>query len=475
MKSKKVLKKAVDAVMGANSVIFDSRITNEEAIILQKLKEKLGCRLVNHDAFSYQEFLNAYASTSGKSLYNGTLSDVVNSDAIIVMGTRINDDSDKVKCQITKASKNNLARVIYMHTLEDMSMQNLITQFIKYEVGSEEAVVALLVERLLGRKDIQKELAEVLSELDIGNLSAESNVGEEELDLLKSSLDRKKSISLIVGADMYTHPRAENIAKLLGLLQRHTEMFILLVPANINSLGVSLICDLDKECEKYSVGYNVDADFVLSCSGDGDMNMPAFNQQEGTFTSMDKEVLPTSVALDYEGYCLNDIANEIGINAKYTTSYTKELPMDKGYKFVEFDSLPDYNELTGEKHLGYKLDVMDINIKAFIEDVEELDIYDGVVVYNCNDKNELGDWLSSTSKKNSWFLLGSKQFSVASKLVDGDVINFEIDGVLFNRIFKVVESLKGTVAINPVFDIGLSRGVLHSYRFSKLKFKKVES
>ena len=34
-------------------------ITNEEAIILQKLKEKLGIKLVNEDAYNYKKFLTS--------------------------------------------------------------------------------------------------------------------------------------------------------------------------------------------------------------------------------------------------------------------------------------------------------------------------------------------------------------------------------------------------------------------------------
>jgi len=259
--------KAIEAFMNANSVIFGSKITNEEALILQKLKSKLGFKLVNHEAYSYGKFLEAFSSVYGKSLYDGTLSDIASSDAIIVLGSRVNDDSDQLKYHITKASKHNLARLIYMHPIEDASMQSLITQFIKYEVGSEEAVMAMLAQRLLESSEISPEAKKVLEELDIGNLSAESNVGEEELDTMQKSLMRKDNISLAVGADLYAHPRAENIAKILGLIAKYTDISVMITPPSTNTLGVALICDLDKEASGKSVGYNVQADFILSSSG----------------------------------------------------------------------------------------------------------------------------------------------------------------------------------------------------------------
>ncbi len=56
-----------------------------------------------------------------------------------------------------------------------------------------------------------------------------------------------------------------------------------------------------------TVGYNENGDFRLSALGEGDLDMPAMNQQEGTLTAMSKRVLPTNAALEYGGYELNDL------------------------------------------------------------------------------------------------------------------------------------------------------------------------
>jgi NADH-quinone oxidoreductase subunit G len=148
-------------------------------MILQKLKERYGFKLISPSTKSYQDFLNAYSSITGKSLYEGDFRKIDESEAVIIFGTRINDDSSQVKKHINIASENHQARVIYMHPIEDSKLENIVTQFIKYEVGSEEGVVALLAEILL--KDIKtpQHIKDILDDLDIGNLSAESNVGEE--------------------------------------------------------------------------------------------------------------------------------------------------------------------------------------------------------------------------------------------------------------------------------------------------------
>ena len=54
----------------------------------------------------------------------------------------------------------------------------------------------------------------------------------------------------------------------------------MIIPSQTNTLGVAQICTLSTEVTGYSVGYNVD--FELSALGDGNLDIPALNQQEGT-------------------------------------------------------------------------------------------------------------------------------------------------------------------------------------------------
>jgi NADH-quinone oxidoreductase subunit G len=109
--------------------------------------------LVCDEAYGYQQFLKAFGSVSGESLYGANLESLSNSTGIIVLGSRINDDNPMVKYHINMASKRNRARVVYMHPIEDSNIGNIVTQFIKYEVGSEEGATALLANTLLQDKD----------------------------------------------------------------------------------------------------------------------------------------------------------------------------------------------------------------------------------------------------------------------------------------------------------------------------------
>ena len=266
-KDAKAFEKAVVAVQNAESILFAPQITNEEALILQKVKELTGAKLICAEARAYQKFMRAYSSVTGKALYSGSLKAISESTAIIVLGTKIYDDAPTVKYHINMASKWHRARVAYMHPLEDLEMKNIVTQFIKYEPQSEEGVAALLVEMLLRDIEVPENVKAFLDDLDIGNLSAESNVGEEELELLRKSMLKKHGFSLIVGADLYAHPRAEQIAKILALVEKYTDFNVVCVPPAGNAMGVSLICDLDDDVTGKTVGYNVEADFTLSALG----------------------------------------------------------------------------------------------------------------------------------------------------------------------------------------------------------------
>ncbi len=477
-KDSQSFQEALEAFKRADSIKFSSYITNEEAYILKQIAQKTGAKLVCPDAYGVQKFLNAYKSVSGKQFWDAKLSTIAKSDVIISIGTRIKDDAFIVKNHIAMASKRQKAQYIYMHPIEDSSIQNLVTQFVKYEAGSEEGVVALLLDLILKEKELPKEIEEFIKELDIGYLSAESSVSEEELAKIKQAFWKRKRFSLIVGNDIFNHERVENIAKMLAIIEKYSNFNLFVTQPTSNAFGVSLICDnLEKEVSGYSVGYNIEADFVLSSLEGAHLDMPALNQQEGTITTIEQRVVPLNVALPYNGYVLNDIANEFGLEAEYTIEYTKELPEEKGFKAIDFDDLePLKYSLECEDLRGYALENMQNETQLELEDVEDLPSFDGVVIYNVNpsyNPNPFTQKARLTSEEAK--LIGSEQFAQAAKLRDGDKVEFEIDGKKVTRVFKIDTSLKGTIALNPTFDLGLSAFAVSSYRFIQVNINKVGS
>ena len=124
--------------------------------------------------------MNAYSSISGKSAFGGSLDAISQSDAIIVLGGRVSTDNPAVRYAMTTAARHNGAKIIYMHPMEDALLQNVVTQMVKYEAGSEEGVMAMLAKTLLDGYDVSDEIKAFLDTLDEGYLCAESNVGDEE-------------------------------------------------------------------------------------------------------------------------------------------------------------------------------------------------------------------------------------------------------------------------------------------------------
>jgi NADH-quinone oxidoreductase subunit G len=473
LNSKEDMQKAIEAFNKADTIKFNSIITNEEALILQKLKELKGYKLINEEANSYKKFLKAFSSTSGLSLYSGNAQEIKYSECIIILGTRIADDIPGLKFKVNQASKHQKAQIVYMHPLEDESIKNIVTQFVKYEAGSEESVLALLAASLLGENK-----GEVLSNLDEGYISAESNVGEEEIEAIVKRMKRKKSLSFIVGSDLYNHPQAENIAKILGLIEAHTDFKVTIIPPSVNTLGVALICDLDNEVGEYTIGYNEIGDFTLSSLKDaGDINLPAINQQEGTFTTLNKTVVPTHVALPFDGFCLNDVANQLGLDERYTINYTSKLPSKAGYGTQEFDSIEDFFDCTGRETRGYDLKVKKVKATTKIDELAELESYDGTISYICNPNSQKNIFTNLCSHlKTDAYLLGSAQFAAVAKLKDGDKVRVNIGKLVVDREFKLRDDLKGTISLMPTFDLGFEgQSLSNMYRFSKVNIKQVES
>ncbi|GIU01046.1 hypothetical protein TSL6_15520 [Sulfurovum sp. TSL6] len=424
------------------SIVFSADITNEEAYIFQLFKEKHGKNLICPEAKVYQDFLKAYSSGSGYHVFKGDLETLAASEVVISFGVWFQDESTEAMPLVQKVLEEKNPKFVYMHPIEDATLQTSISQFIKYEVGSEEGVAALLADALLKDKELPEEIEDILEDLDIGYLSAESNVGEEELESMHSLIGHDTTVSLILGSDLYTHPKAGQIAKLIALLERHARLHILCVPPAKNALGIALVCDLDERTEGRSVLYE-------SC-------------KEGTYINSDKCVCVNDDMKTSSAGGLHSIAHTLGLNAKTLTDYSNQLPQEKGFQRVNEEDL--------KKPCLYRL-IPQEQIRDFtLDEIDDLPVYDGAVIYTYKVEKPMAQERGTDN-----ILRGSKQFAIATKLQDGDLISFEIEGVKFIRVFKIDTYMKGTIALNPTFDIKLSASLLSSYRFSRLAFEKINN
>ena len=463
---------AVEAVKNTSAIRFSSMITNEEAHILQLLKEKLSVKLFNEDARQYAEFMKAYSSISGKLHHSGSLDAVKQADAVIIIGSRVATDNPGVRYALTTAARHNGAKIVYAHPIEDALMKNTVTQLMKYEAGSEEGVMALLANELLRNADLSESEQAFFDDLDLGYLSAESNIGEEEFTHMSKMFSRANNRVLIVGSDAFAHEKAQNIAKLAAMIEKYTSFSLLVVPTQVNSAGVSLICDLDEDEEIDNVvGYNEKGKFVISSLSGADLAIPALNQQEGTVVSIDNRVLPLNAALNFDGYNLNDLANELGVKKENTIDYTKELSAKSGFKAVAFDALENFLTSHGEDERGYLLDEVACEVNGQLDLVDELPDFNGTVVYHSNPVLQFNAYTNVTKQlERDNTLRGSAQFAQAAKISDGDEVEISFASTTIKRTFKLDGELKGTIALNPIFDSGAD---MNRYKFEKTKIARV--
>ena len=478
-KNSQELKKAVDAIKNSDAIRFNSFITNEEAKILQTLKENIGIKLINEDAYNYKNFLENYKKASGNSFYTADSKDIEASDAIIMIGSRISRDNPGIKYAANIATKKQRAEFVYMHPIDDIALQNKYTQFIKYEAGSEEGVIALLASYLI--TNVPDSLKKYFDDLDIGYLSGETSVGEEELEFLVRKLARRKNKTLIIGQDLYGHENGSNIAKLVGLVDKYTDFNVMMIPSSTNTLGVSLVCDLDEMVSENSkvVGYNEVGNFVISSNGDGDFQVPALNQQEGTFVDLNKKVVNTNVALSFDGYCFNDIANELlGRKVKNSIDYTSQLPVEKGFKTISFDELKNGYNKYGDDLRGYYLDNKNCDEQDLVlDDIADINTYNGTVIYRCEPLHQFN---KSTAKslqlQSNDSLRGSASFATAAKIKDGDTVNIVYNKNITTKKFKIDTTIKGTIALYPTYNDGLNDDLIpQGYRFKQVQIQKVEA
>ncbi|PWE22100.1 hypothetical protein DF188_03030 [Aliarcobacter skirrowii] len=138
-------------------------------------------------------------------------------DFILTLGAFF---EDKKLLEDLKNSSKNQAKIIYMHPIDKYELKDFYNSFIKYEVGSEEAILALIL--YFFSKD-KKIISNYLEELDIGYLSAESSAGEDEFEEAFEIYEESLKKALILGDDLLNHKSIENIVQLIKNIEKYTD------------------------------------------------------------------------------------------------------------------------------------------------------------------------------------------------------------------------------------------------------------
>ncbi|MEF3192544.1 MAG: NADH-quinone oxidoreductase subunit G, partial [Campylobacterales bacterium] len=282
---------ALHALNKADTIAFSGYITNEEALLLQKLKESKGYKLVCNDTRPFQKFLRTFSQYAGTTLPQGTLSAIRKSDFIVSVGSRLSNDLPMARFYLNNALTINKGSGLYFHPLNDKVIDSLSKNLLvlNHTIGSEEAVMAALIdlfankeqlpahittmlaayhrrEKVTITRQVKEKIKENVTETITNEDGTTSEVTKEVVKEIEKSIseevevdrnglfelmglqadltekimpltEKKSQWTLILGPDLYEHPRAENIARMAGLLQRFSPFKVVLIPPTTNALG----------------------------------------------------------------------------------------------------------------------------------------------------------------------------------------------------------------------------------------------
>lgn len=494
--------KTLAAFKEAQSIKFSGDISNEEALILQRLKEKFGYKLVCESVYPFKEFLDSFSKVAGN-LGSVTQKQITQSTLVITFGGALSYDMPVVTHSINNAMKQNKgANLATFHTMEDIALNNFVKTPIKgiYKPDSEEAIALLLASACIPRekmpqslkkqiekyeklesktliKEIKKkikqealdengnmildekgetifiekeEIQKISEEIEVVTSELYAYCGEsirEAIESVKVVLNDARSPVLIVGSDVYSARNASNIAKILGYIEVLSETKLMLLPPQTNALGVALICNLDKESLGYSIGYNVEGKYKIGTQAENALQMPYLSEQEGSLVNVDKRVVPIAPATPYYGYELNDIARALGLENEYTIDYTQELPLTKGFKSIAYDDLGFGFANDGTEIRGYLLDADYPSENTEIAPIT----LESLETYNLYARNSVAHFSKSTlaslhlDSKNG--LQVSKEYAQRLELEQGDKVEIDfLNGVIVHSVVSIDSGMQGDFA-----------------------------
>jgi len=363
-----------------------------------------------------------------------------------------NDIKDKLDSAKEKRTK----------TITEKVMEEVKETVVDKETGEEKEVTKKVPKNV--KKEVEFEANTLVERLggDVENFEAS----------FAKAMKKKESFALIIGEDFYFHPKAKNLANLVALIEESTDIKVAFIPPKSNALGVALICDLDEACEGKIVGYNENGDFTFSALGNGDFDIPAMNQQEGTITNMNKRVVPLNAALEYNGYTLNDVLNALNLGKRYTIDWTAELPTSKGYQVTNFDDLPNEFKNDWSENRGYLLANLSCEKSGIeIEDIEDIAL-EGDIAYRCNPQRQFNDFTDKAHQIFEEFALYASK-ERAEQLAEWVKIEFANGGALELPV-KVDDRMTGDIVEVPDFKAELDvYGLFGADRYAKVTITEV--
>ena len=149
------------------------------------------------------------------------------SDFVVSLGTMLSNNKEEIRNSIIESIAKTNAQFVYMHPIDNIDLKLYYTQFIKYEAGSEEGILALFLDAFV--KNSSSDIQKYIDDLDLGYISAESSAGEEEFEEAFEKSEDCKFKTLIIGDDLIEHGRIDNIIKFISIIKKYTDFNVLVL------------------------------------------------------------------------------------------------------------------------------------------------------------------------------------------------------------------------------------------------------
>lgn len=205
-------------------LIASSSLSLKEAYYLEKLSLKKGFKI------SYKmtkDSLNLLEKSDLCVLFGGFSNACLNENERLILGS-INQ------------SKHPYALLRPLQDTRDLQENCL---FASYEIHTEAAVLALILRGILEQTSRLK--GHVLEKIDVGYLSSEANMSEEELQELIALIIKAKKRALVLNREITKHADSTFLYTLLSELQNYLE--ILHIPCNDSSATTAFYDSKDQE------------------------------------------------------------------------------------------------------------------------------------------------------------------------------------------------------------------------------------
>lgn len=155
---------------------------------------------------------------------------IKNSDFVLSFACSFKDEKEN---ELLEQIKSTNSKLVFMHPIDNNELKSVYSQFIKYEVGSEEGICAMLLNSFA--KNTSSTVSDYMEDLDLGYISAESSAGEEEFEEAFEVYENSTNKTLIVGSDIKNHERYENIVALLSLVKKYSDFNFLVLDKEIEN------------------------------------------------------------------------------------------------------------------------------------------------------------------------------------------------------------------------------------------------